>query len=229
MDATRCGTMNCARVVDGASRPQRGNQGGGRRAIVVLGLLLLLGNASQTLSAERFGYAKQTIGLSVGYGQGFFQIGAGSAKDLNFDVEVVNVIPQWTIGINNPLAEGTWYRGNFDLVVEAGVLINTDPSGLAAGLQALPRYNFLGWREDIVPFVEGGAGITFLDYDLRRQRDGFNFATIFGLGVHILVSERLAVTPRLRFQHISNADTRRPDNGIDTIQFLLGASYSLSW
>lgn len=195
------------------------------RASLSLLLLLLLSPASG-LGAERFGDGKKSVGLSVGYLETAFRLGERSAKELGLDIEAVTVAPHWSIGISDTLGGGV-LRGNFDVVVEPMLLFRHPADGIGKGIQVLPRYNFLAGGDTVVPFVEIGAGFTFLDFDLRGQRDGLNFVVLGGLGSHVFVSERAALTPRVRYMHISNAGTRRPNQGLDTVQFLLGATYFL--
>lgn len=190
-------------------------------------LLSLLLSPASLLGEERFGDGKKSVGLSVGYVETFFRAGNSfSAKELGLDIEAVTVAPHWSIGISDTLGDGA-LRGNFDVVVEPMLLFRHPADGIGKGVNVLPRYNFLGGGDTVVPFMEIGAGVTFLDFDLRAQRDGFNFVVLAGLGTHIFVSERAALTPRVRYMHISNAGTRSPNQGLDTVQFLLGATYFL--
>lgn len=182
-----------------------------------------------------FRYGKQEVGIGVGYTEGF-RFGE-SAPELE-EVNLIYVAPRWGIGISDPMGGDAWYRGNFELLMEGAILIQTDPTdGFGAGLTAMVRYNFLS-EGRFIPFVEGGAGLLGIDFDLssrRRpeaeiggQRDGFNFSLHFGVGSHYFVSDRTALTGEVRYHHISNAETRQPNNGIDSVVFMLGVSVFLN-
>ena len=49
----------------------------------------------------------------------------------------------------------------------------------------------------------------------------------FGTGAHWFVGQRTAITTEVRWQHISNMNTRLPNDGINDAEFLLGTSYFL--
>lgn len=210
-------------------------------AVLVLTIVALLfagaawaaGNDPETVVAGKnevpvspsslFGLGKQEIALAAGYGFGL-PIG-GSKGTESEDVQYAYLAPRWGIGISNPLGGDAWYRGNFELLVEGSFFFNHEPkSGTAAGGAAILRYNFLS-GDTFIPFLEAGAGIISLDFDLDTQADGLNFTTQGGLGFHYFFSERTALTGGWRFLHISNAGINSPNVGINTSLFLVGVSY----
>ena len=112
-------------------------------------------------------------------------------------------------------------------VTEGTFLTQFQPhSGTAAGGSAILRYNLLGFGR-FVPFLDGGAGILHLDFDLRDQADGINFITQAGIGSHFFISERVALTGEWRYQHISNARINYPNRSINALAFFFGASIFL--
>ncbi|MFQ5656956.1 MAG: acyloxyacyl hydrolase [Candidatus Methylomirabilales bacterium] len=172
--------------------------------------------------ASFFGLGKHEIGLSVGYGFGI-PLGGTSGTDLE-DVDYIYVAPRWGIGITRPLGGDAWYRGNFEFLFEGAFLINVEPkSGFAGGATAMFRYNFLPGG-DFIPFLQLGAGIVGLDFNLQDQADGFNFTPQGGVGFHYFVSDRTALTAEWRLHHISNAGSNDPNNGINSSLFLVGLS-----
>jgi len=183
--------------------------------------------ASSPLAVEEtndfFGYGKQEWSIAGGYGFGVGLMGSnnGNIKELRY----ATVIPRWGIGLGDPLAESSWYEGNFDLLVEAPMLFEYHPEhGFAGGGTLMLRYNFLQ-LERVVPFIEGGAGVLGTDLDLKEQADGFNFSLQAGLGFHLFVLPRVAITAESRFHHISNAGLRNPNSGINDCLFLIGTSF----
>ncbi len=189
-----------------------------RRATwALVGLISGVGLAAPAVAEEevgpRFGRGRQHVGLQLGYGEGF-SLGFTGEGDTQ-DVQYLGVFPRWGIGITDPFAEDSWARGNLDLLVEGSFLANFDPSGgHFAGGQLLLRYNWLRW-ERIVPYIEVGAGMGHLDFDLRDQDDGFNFVLAGGLGLQYFVSERVSLDAAWRYHHISNAGSRSPNDGIN--------------
>lgn len=170
-----------------------------------------------------FGYGKQEWSIVGGYG---FGVGFQGSNDGNLkEIRYATVIPRWGVGLSDPLAETSWYKGNLDLLIEAPLLFEYHPEhGFAGGGTLMLRYNFLR-LERVVPFVEAGAGIVGTDLDLKGQSDGFNFSLQPGLGFHFFILPRVAVTAEARFHHISNAGLRQPNSGINDCLFLLGGSF----
>lgn len=168
-----------------------------------------------------FGSGKQEIALAVGYA---IALPVRAATREIEDLQYVFLALRWGIGITDILGGDAWYRGNFELMGEGQFFFETKPkSGFAGGIALLFRYNFLP-NGKFIPFVEAGAGILGLDFDVEGQRDGFNFSPQAGLGFHYFVSERTALTGEWRWLHISNAHTREPNDGIDSSLFLIGVS-----
>ena len=176
--------------------------------------------------ASMFGLGRQEIGLAVGYG---FGLPIGGTKHLELeDVQYTYVAPRWGIGISNPIGGDAWYRGNFELLLEGAFIINVEPqSGFAGGATAMFRYNFLA-GDTFIPFLELGAGIVALDFNLADQADGFTFTPQGGVGFHYFVSERTALTAEWRLHHFSNAGINEPNNGINSSLFLIGVSVFLN-
>jgi len=172
-----------------------------------------------------FGHGKQEIAIAGGYG---FGVGIGGSNSGNQkETRYAALVPRWGIGLTDPLGEGTWYKGNLDLLVEGAFLFQYHPvNGFAGGGTLIFRYNFLQY-ERLIPFIEAGGGIVGTDLDLKGQSDGFNFSLQGGLGLHFFLSPRLALTAEARLHHISNAGLRQPNDGINDILFLAGASFFL--
>jgi opacity protein-like surface antigen len=180
-------------------------------------------------SAERFGWGKKHVALNLGYGLGF-RTGSKQDRELSRelgDVSLIELVPRLGIGVTDTLGGDGWFRGNFEFLFEGALIFNTRPHfGYAVGGGSTLRYNFLAGRS-LVPFVDCNLGIVYLDFDLAGQSDGFNFNVGWGSGLHWFVSERMALTPEVRYQHFSNAGIQKPNHGINDVLFLIGISYFL--
>jgi hypothetical protein len=172
-----------------------------------------------------FGYGKQSLGISGGYGLAL-PVGGTDAPELE-DIEFVYVTPRWGVGITDPLGGSSWYRGNFELLLEGTFLYMLEPkSGIAGGLAPGVRYNFLT-NTRFIPFFFAGVGFIALDADLARQSDGLNFIVQSGVGLHYFISQRTALTGEWRFHHISNASIHDRNAGINSSLFMLGLTFFL--
>ena len=172
-----------------------------------------------------FGYGRQSLGISIGHGLAL-PIGGTDSPEME-DIQFVYATPRWGIGLTNPLGGSSWYRGNFELLLEGTFLYMFEPqSGIAGGIAPGLRYNFLtGTR--FIPFFHAGVGFIALDADLPRQSDGLNFILQSGLGLHYFMSQSSALTGEWRFHHISNASIHDRNAGINSSLFTLGLTFFL--
>jgi len=172
-----------------------------------------------------FGYGKQSLGISGGYGLAL-PIGGTDAPEME-DIEFAYVTPRWGIGISDPLGGRSWYRGNFEFLLEGTFLYMFEPkSGIAGGIAPGLRYNFLT-NTRFIPFFFAGVGFIALDADLARQSDGLNFILQSGVGLHYFISQQTALTGEWRFHHISNASIHDKNAGINSSLFMLGVTFFL--
>ena len=191
-------------------------------------LSILLLNHKAVLAFEPtsiFKLGQQSIGIAAGHGLAL-PIGGSGGGDLR-DVQFLYFAPRWSINLSDPMGGNAWYRGNFELAVEGTFMYGVQPNdGAAGGITPLFRYNFLA-GDRLVPFIQFGAGVLALDFDLRRQADGINFTPQAGLGFHYFLSDRTAVTGEWRYQHISNAGIHEANSGINSSVVLLGVTFFL--
>lgn len=73
---------------------------------LVISLVVLISTVVSAAESS-FGWAKQEIALSLGYGVTVPV--AGQIENLGY----FQASPRWGIGISNPLGGDSWYRGNF--------------------------------------------------------------------------------------------------------------------
>jgi lipid A 3-O-deacylase len=197
------------------------------RCVVVLALLWLAASAAER-SAQAVGYptpfrsGQQSVGIIAGHRLAL-PIGGSSGSNIQ-ELRFLYLAPRWGIGLSDPMGGNSWYRGNVELLIEGTFLYCFEPkNGIAGGITPLIRYIFLA-DERVIPFAQLGAGILALDFNLRRQADGFNFTPQAGLGIQYIVSERAAFTGEWRYLHISNAGIHERNAGINSSLVLLGVT-----
>ena len=172
-----------------------------------------------------FGFGRQSFGISGGYGLAL-PVGGTDGPELE-DIQFVYATPRWAIGISDPLGGRSWYRGNFELLLEGTFLYMFEPkSGIAGGIAPGLRYNFLT-NTRFIPFFFAGVGFIALDADLARQSDGLNFILQSGVGLHYFITQQTALTGEWRFHHISNASIHDKNAGINSSVFMLGVTFFL--
>jgi hypothetical protein len=165
----------------------------------------------------------QTAGLALGYAHGVSAIASGQFDSQ--DLRALVVLPHWQMDLTRRPIEPAWYKGSLAIRLEPTFMASFRPrSGYAIGLDILLRYRLLSWGR-IVPYLELGAGPAYIDLNVIDQIDGFAFIPTAGAGVTWRAWERVSLDLGVRLQHISNAYTRLPNGGIDSVQVLLGAAY----
>jgi len=182
--------------------------------------LLAAAAARAEEGGARFEKGAEEWGLSVaqGLGHGLWGSSGEDAEDVRF----TGLVPRYGIGLSDPVAPESWYGGNLELLIEGALLVAYAPKGgFIGGANAVLRYNLLSWRR-VVPFVELGAGVAWLELDLRSQSDGLSFTPQGGLGVHWWLSPRASLTASWRLHHLSNAGIGDDNVGINDSLILVG-------
>jgi hypothetical protein len=92
-----------------------------------------------------------------------------------------------------------------------------------AGLGTVARYHLLPLGR-FVPYVELGAAPGYTDLRVREQQTNFVFLLFGGIGASYFVTEQTALYAGYRLQHISNAGTSSPNQGINSHTGVVGVS-----
>ncbi len=77
-------------------------------------------------------------------------------------------------------------------------------------------------------FMYIGTGPHSYSATTERQAPGYLFSDNVGIGTYYHFTPKLAGIFTFRIRHMSNADTRQPNHGINTDNFHLGISYFLN-
>ena len=167
-------------------------------------------------------FGRGQIHSSVGGGYGFSMVRNDSETESS---EYGTVGANLAIGLTDPLGGDAWYRGNIDLLTEATLLVGPEQrSGVPGGGSLLLRWNWLR-NPRFVPFASIGAGMVDLDLNLESQSDGLSFMLQGGLGTYVFLTRNYALNAEWRYQHISNANLRLPNKGIDASVFFIGTTF----
>ena len=160
------------------------------------------------------------VGASLGGGFGA-DLGSGGFHDLVLGTAHVGRM------IGGPVGSGRWYRGNWDLMGEVfgGRQFYPDKARVV-GLTPVLRYHFAtGTRW--IPFLEGGAGVSETDIGPPDLATRFEFHLIAGGGLQWFCCKNLAATFHYRLGHLSNANIKGPNIGLNENVLLLGVTWFL--
>jgi len=86
---------------------------------------------------------------------------------------------------------------------------------------ALYYLNFLD-NDKITPYVEGGIGIIYTDFQVKGQGLKVNFNPQMGLGAEFKTESRDTYFLSFRLHHISNGGIDKDNRGINSVLFMLG-------
>jgi lipid A 3-O-deacylase len=167
----------------------------------VFGKLMIRGAAAiVVLGAAPFGFAQTGISMHYGKGKTYQRLTAG-----------YELSPVWTRSLNG--------KGRLDLVPEVGV------SYWFASGEHRPKQ---AWQANAIPmfrwwmsphfYVEGGIGPTVFSrtrFADKTISTAFQFGDHVGLGVLVKPQQRIG----MRYSHFSNASIKRPNPGLDIVQF----------
>lgn len=165
----------------------------------------------------------QTVGMVVGGMLPVRLMDAQSSK-----LNGVSVHPSWQIVLTDPIGDG-WWRGAVSLGVEAAFLGIAEPTS-AYGIGVTPKVVYtLTAFGSLKPYIEGGGGPLWTNFNGRIPEQGtdFNFLVGGGAGATYDLTARWALNAGLRFSHISNADTGSPNRGLNYLMPFVGLSAKL--
>lgn len=166
---------------------------------------------------------KQTVGMMIGGILPLRLMDAQSSK-----LNGISVHPSWQTALTDPIGE-SWLSGSVVLGAEAAFLGITEPTG-AYGIGLTPKvgYAFTSFGR-LKPFIEGGGGPLWTNFDGRIPEQGsdFNFLVWAGGGASYDLTARWALNAGVRFSHISNADTDSPNRGLNYLQPFIGVTSKL--
>ena len=160
----------------------------------------------------------QEIGFFNGYGKG--------------DLESHKTLEYIPLGVRfgfdlRPLGKklGWEPKGLLEFGCEPYIGYNLQPKDhMEFGLAFFVRYGF-PLTEKLYPFIELGTGPYYMTWSTHDQSTQFNFNSQGGLGILYLLESHWAVNTAFRFRHVSNADIKKPNGGIENLVYLLGFSY----
>ncbi len=182
------------------------------------GIFFISGGAFPQEAAGGLGLGLQEVGFLTGYGKGDLE----RQKTLEF-------IP---LGVRfgfdlKPLGKklGWEPKGLLEFVCEPYLGYNLQPQdNMEFGVAFLLKYGF-PLTEKLYPFIEVGTGPYYMTWSTDSQSTQFNFDSQGGLGLLYFLERHWVVNAAFRYRHVSNADIKKPNGGIQSLVYLVGFSY----
>jgi len=157
---------------------------------------------------------------------GFWAGGGLSVPGGTKDTHMMNAGLRFGAVLTGPAGPG-FVRGQFEWAADAIPLYyiwQPAPAKNAYGVALNPinlKWNFTSSKR-IVPYIELGGGVLFTNHAVPLNTSHVNFLTHATLGLHLFKTEAFAITPAIKYEHISNAGLATPNPGINTLQFMIG-------
>ncbi len=193
------------------------------RLALMIGAVLLLATVPGTVhAAEEMGAANRPnhrwiseAGFIAGYGRA--SIDEGSYK-------MLLLIAHFGTDINRFIPALRHHRGVLSFFLEPQFNPVLTPSESEVGLGIGLQYTY-PLTELMAPYFLLVTGPHYISVDTTTQAEGYNFASAAGVGLYISLAKNIALNCGYRYRHVSNAELRQPNGGINSHIGLLGLSF----
>lgn len=155
----------------------------------------------------------------------FFDTGRNNRPSIDFAIDTLRL----GVMLNDPWRLGP-FSGNFELLgeVSAGPVV-AGPGNVLAGGSLVFRYNFVQPRARLSPYLQIGAGGVYTDIPERESGGLISLPVEFnlqaGIGTRLMLSDRWSIVVEGAYRHISNAEIKKPNFGIDSVGGNLGFGF----
>jgi len=192
-----------------------------RNSLFIAVLLTMLISSAAVCRAEELGKSKCLSGIE-------FFTGFGKAKlhgqgnyflapfifALDFDLK--------------PQVEklGLKYPGLIQFQLEPFISAAYSPdANVEVGNTFMLKVGILPETSKFQPYIKVGIGFLYMSQHTVEQSTQFNFEEQGGVGAHYFLKDNFAINADCRIRHVSNAGIDQPNHGINSLFFLLGATY----
>jgi hypothetical protein len=104
----------------------------------------------------------------------------------------------------------------------AGLTTSPKTRGMVSvGMLAVYYLDFIS-RHRWDPYIEGGIGVIFTDFQVDGQGSRFNFNPQIGIGTEIQLGSGLPFFGAVRLSHISNAGLHDDNRGVNSVVIMIG-------
>ncbi|QOX79238.1 acyloxyacyl hydrolase [Trichlorobacter lovleyi] len=185
---------------------------------------LLVALATSPAGAGDLGKTTADAGyeLTLLTGYGITHRGFGETRT---QVQTWDAIARLGWYLSDEVAQGSWYQGRHQLLVELPYHLAVDQGGRSM----LGGYLLGSWKftslSHVKPYIFAGGGPLFVDLGLPTMGAKLNFSYQGGTGVQIPIAQATMLNLEYRYHHISNAGTASPNQPLNSSKILLGVSW----
>jgi len=116
-------------------------------------------------------------------------------------------------------------KGETEFIMEPFINTVISPdSNLEVGFDLLVKYSYPVTKR-ISPYFFTGGGVIFITQHTNEQATQYNFIPQLGGGISYDLNKNRTINFEYRYRHLSNANTKEPNDGINVNMFLVGITY----
>ncbi len=120
---------------------------------------------------------------------------------------------------------GLEVKGETEFLAETFLNTVISPDiNLEVGFDLLVKYSY-PVTDKINPYFFSGGGVTYMTQHTDEQSTQVNYIPQLGVGVSYDLKEDFSLDFEYRYRHLSNANRRKPNKGINANMFLIGATW----
>lgn len=155
----------------------------------------------------------------------YFDTGPNNRPSIDYALDSLRL----GVMLNDPWRLGP-LSGNFEFLGEvfAGPVVE-GPGNVLAGGTFVFRYNFVQPRARLIPYLQVGAGGVYTDIPEKKSRGLISLPVEFnlqaGAGTRLMLNDRWSIVVEGAYRHISNAEIKKPNFGIDSVGGNLGFGF----
>jgi len=188
--------------------------------------------------SERFAKGQKEFGFVLGYGATFNLPPVTTVGTNRTEIKFLYFFPNFKYNLTGTIGK-SFYQGALYWVVEAGAAISileTKRDGVVLddaptyifGITPLQlEYKFLNPERKWAPFVFAGAGFSVGNWHktAREISTAFEFIMQTGGGIEYFLDNGQSVSFNYRLLHLSNANIKTPNTGLNAHIFSVGFSF----
>jgi hypothetical protein len=117
-----------------------------------------------------------------------------------------------------------WAPDPLRFKVEGNAGATTSPNTramISIGMMALYYLDFFSTAR-LLPYLEGGIGVMYTDFQVEGQGSRFNFNPQIGIGTEFKLDSGAPFFATLRLSHISNAGLHSENRGVNFVVLMIG-------
>lgn len=196
-------------------------------SVLIPVLSMLAADVANAVDSNDGPFVKCGISIEARVGPNWSPVGIGPDHP---DFDFVRMAGRLGWMLNSASEWSGPLRGSFEVLFEVAGGPTFDGFGdWLVGPTGWIRYNFVqpGWR--VIPYVQGGVGIVFSDayQDKRQEAIGTNpeFSVQAAVGMHLMLDPQWSLDVEGGYEHISNADLARRNDGVNAFGGSAGFTY----